>query len=378
MNIHLTLVPYISTAGEVKTKPTQHSVKELTGLGIQPDILLCRTDRFLEKKIKQKIAHFCNVEEDSVITAKDVECIYEVPLIFHEEGLDDRIVKKLNIWTGKPHLGKWEKFVQTFKNPKDRVRIAMVGKYVGLADSYKSLNEALIHGGVANDCRVEILHIDSETIEKEGLPSEVQHADGVLVPMGFGPRGTEGKIATVRFAREKRIPFLGICFGMQLAVVEFARDMCGLAGANSSEVDPETPYPVIDLMSAQKGLAQKGGTMRLGMYPCVTLDGSLAQKIYGKKKISERHRHRYEFNNEYRSTLEKHGMVFSGLSPEGDLVEIVELADHPWFVASQFHPEFKSRPLDCHPIFRGFVRAAITYKSETKEAPLLKELRVVK
>ncbi len=376
--IHLTLVPYISTAGEVKTKPTQHSVKELTGLGIQPDILLCRTDRFLEKKIKQKIAHFCNVEEDSVITAKDVECIYEVPLIFHEEGLDDRIVKKLNIWTGKPHLGKWEKFVQTFKNPKDRVRIAMVGKYVGLADSYKSLNEALIHGGVANDCRVEILHIDSETIEKEGLPSEVQHADGVLVPMGFGPRGTEGKIATVRFAREKRIPFLGICFGMQLAVVEFARDMCGLAGANSSEVDPETPYPVIDLMSAQKGLAQKGGTMRLGMYPCVTLDGSLAQKIYGKKKISERHRHRYEFNNEYRSTLEKHGMVFSGLSPEGDLVEIVELADHPWFLASQFHPEFKSRPLDCHPIFRGFVRAAITYKSETKEAPLLKELRVVK
>lgn len=376
--IHLTLVPYISTAGEVKTKPTQHSVKELTGLGIQPDILLCRTDRFLEKKIKQKIAHFCNVEEDSVITAKDVECIYEVPLIFHEEGLDERIVKKLNIWTGKPHLGKWEKFVQTFKNPKDRVRIAMVGKYVGLADSYKSLNEALIHGGVANDCRVEILHIDSETIEKEGLPSEVQHADGILVPMGFGPRGTEGKIATVRFAREKHIPFLGICFGMQLAVVEFARDVCGLAGANSSEVDPETPYPVIDLMSAQKGLAQKGGTMRLGMYPCITLDGSLAQKIYGKKKISERHRHRYEFNNEYRSTLEKHGMVFSGLSPEGDLVEIVELADHPWFLASQFHPEFKSRPLDCHPIFRGFVRAAITYKGETKEAPLLKELRVVK
>jgi CTP synthase len=225
---------------------------------------------------------------------------------------------------------------------------------------------------------VEIVHVDSDTIEQGGVPAEVQSADGVLVPMGFGPRGTEGKIVAVRYARENRVPFLGICFGMQFAVVEFARHVCGLAGANSSEVNPDTPYPVIDIMASQKGLAHKGGTMRLGAYPCVTLDGSLAQKLYGKKKVSERHRHRYEFNNEYRTLFEKHGMMFSGLSPDGSLAEIIELGDHPWFLACQFHPEFKSRPLDCHPIFRGFVRAAITYKSESKEAPLLKELRVVK
>ncbi|MGH7822596.1 MAG: CTP synthase, partial [Candidatus Binatia bacterium] len=348
--------------------------------GIQPDILLCRTDRYLEKTIKQKIAHFCNVEEESVITAKDVECIYEVPLIFHEEGLDDRVVEKLNMWTGKPQLAKWEKFVQVFKNPKDRVRIAMVGKYVGLTDSYKSLNEALVHGGVANDCGVEIVHVDSEVIERNGLTPEVTAADGILVPMGFGPRGTEGKIAAVRYAREKLVPYLGICFGMQMAVVEFARNVCGLARANSSEVDPETPHPVIDLMSGQKGLTQKGGTMRLGAYPCVLVDGSVAQKLYGKKKISERHRHRYEFNNEYRSLLEKHGLVFSGLSPDGSLVEMIELQDHPWFLACQFHPEFKSRPLDCHPIFRGFMRAAMTHQAESRgtQPLLMKELRAVK
>ncbi len=376
--IHLTLVPFIPTAGEVKTKPTQHSVKELTGLGIQPDVLLCRTDRLLDKKIKAKIAHFCNVEEDSVITAKDVDCIYEVPLIFHEEGLDERIVKKLNIWTGAPHLEKWERFVATFKNPRERVKIAMVGKYVGLTDSYKSLNEALAHGGAANDCRIEIVHVDSEAIEKDGMNDDVRGADGILVPMGFGPRGTEGKIKTVQYARENRVPFLGICFGMQMAVVEFARNMCGLANANSSEVDPETPHPVIDLMTNQQGLTQKGGTMRLGAYPCLLLDGSIASRLYGKKKVSERHRHRYEFNNEYRSILEKNGMVFSGLSPDDSLVEIVEITDHPWFLASQFHPEFKSRPLDCHPIFRGFVRAAATHKAGRQETPLLKELRVVK
>ena len=377
--LHLTLVPFIATAGEVKTKPTQHSVKELTGLGIQPDVLLCRTDRYLDKKIKAKIAHFCNVEEDSVITAKDVECIYEVPLVFHEQGLDDRITQKLNMWTGKPQLAKWEKFVQTFKNPKDRVRIAMIGKYVQLTDSYKSLNEALAHGGVANDCRVDIVHVDSETIEKDAIPPEVTEADGILVPMGFGPRGTEGKIAAVRYARENGVPFLGICFGMQMAVVEFARNVCGLERANSSEVDPESPHLVIDLMSGQKGLTQKGGTMRLGAYPCTILDGSLAWKTYGKKKVSERHRHRYEFNNEYRSVLEEKGMVFSGLSPDGSLVEMVELPDHPWFLACQFHPEFKSRPLDTHPIFRGFIRGAIARQAQAKGTqPLLKELRAVK
>ena len=376
--IHLTLVPFISTAGEVKTKPTQHSVKELTGLGIQPDVLLCRTDRFLDKKIKQKIAHFCNVEEDSVITAKDVECIYEVPLIFHEEGLDERIVQKLNMWTGAPHLDKWEKYVDTFKHPKERVRIAMVGKYVGLTDSYKSLNEALAHGAAANECRVEIVHVDSEKVEQEGLSDVILNADGILVPMGFGARGTEGKIETIRYARENKVPFLGICFGMQMAVIEFARNVCGLAGANSSEVNPESPHPVIDLMHAQKGLTQKGGTMRLGSYPCVLAEGSLAQKLYGKKKIAERHRHRYEFNNEYRTTLEGKGLVLSGVSPDNDLVEMIEITDHPWFLASQFHPEFRSRPLDCHPMFRGFVRASLAHKAETKEAPLLKELRVVK
>jgi CTP synthase len=376
--VHLTLVPFISTAGEVKTKPTQHSVKELTGLGIQPDVLLCRTDRFLDKKIKQKIAHFCNVEEDSVITAKDVECVYEVPLIFHEEGLDERVVQKLNIWTGAPHLEKWEKYVETFKHPKERVKIAMVGKYVGLTDSYKSLNEALAHGAAANDCRVEIVHVDSEKIEQDGLSDEIRNADGILVPMGFGPRGTEGKIATVQYARESKVPFLGICFGMQMAVVEYARNVCGLAGANSTEVNPETPHPVIDLMTSQKGLTQKGATMRLGAYPCVLAEGSLAQRLYGKKKISERHRHRYEFNNDFRQALEEKGLVLSGISPDGSLVEMIEIADHPWFVASQFHPEFKSRPLDCHPIFRGFVRAALAHRGQAKEVPLLKELRVVK
>ena len=365
--LHLTLVPYISTAGEVKTKPTQHSVKELTGLGIQPDILLCRTDRSLDKEIKAKIAHFCNVEEECVITAQDVDCIYEVPLAFHDEGLDDQIVSRLNMWTGKPQLRKWEKFVQTFKAPKNRVQIAMVGKYVGLTDSYKSLNESLVHGGVANDCGVDIVHVDSEEIEKNGIPDAVRETDGVLVPMGFGPRGTEGKIEAVRYAREHRVPFLGICFGMQMACVEFARNVCGLEDANSREVDPESPHLVIDLMTGQKGLTQKGGTMRLGAYPCSLLDGSLAARLYGKRKVSERHRHRYEFNNEFRERLEAKGLVFSGLSPDGSLAEIVELADHPWFLAAQFHPEFKSRPLDCHPLFRGFIRGAVQFQARQRE-----------
>jgi CTP synthase len=240
------------------------------------------------------------------------------------------------------------------------------------------LNEALAHGAAANDCRIEIVHVDSEKIEQEGICGEIQDADGILVPMGFGPRGTEGKIATVQYARESKVPFLGICFGMQMAVVEYARNVCGLAGANSSEVNPETPHPVIDLMTSQKGLTQKGGTMRLGAYPCMVAEGSLAQKLYGKKKISERHRHRYEFNNEFRQRLEEKGLVLSGISPDGSLVEMIELTDHPWFLASQFHPEFKSRPLDCHPIFRGFVRAALAHRGEAREVPLLKELRVVK
>jgi CTP synthase len=369
--IHLTLVPFISAAGEVKTKPTQHSVKELTGLGIQPDLLLCRTDRFLERKIKAKIAHFCNVDESSVITAKDVDCIYEVPLVFHEEGLDDRIVEKLNMWTGAPNLTKWAKVLQTIKHPRDTVRIAMVGKYVDLTDSYKSLNEALVHGGIANECKVEVEYIDSEKIEQEGLPPALERADGILVPMGFGPRGTEGKIAAVRYAREDKLPFLGICFGLQMAVIEYARHVCGLDGANSSEINEQTPHPVIHLMTEQREVTRKGGTMRLGAYACVLREDSLAFRLYGKRKISERHRHRYEVNNAYRETLTKHGLILSGLSPDESLVEMIELADHPFFLASQFHPEFKSRPLDCHPMFKGFIRAALQHKSDSAQTPLL-------
>jgi len=365
--VHLTLVPFIAAAGELKTKPTQHSVKELTSLGIQPDILLCRTDRYLDPKVKAKIAHFCNVDESAVITAKDVECIYEVPLVFHEEGLDERVVEKLNMWTGAPNLSKWEKIVQTFRHPREHVRIAMVGKYADLIDSYKSVNEALAHGGFANECRVEVDHIDSERLEAGVLPEAVRQADGLLVPMGFGQRGTEGKIAAVRYAREQGIPFFGICFGMQMAVIEFGRNVCGLTNANSIEIDPETPHPVIALMDHQRDIVQKGGTMRLGAYPCLLQENSLAAQLYGKKVASERHRHRYEFNNAYRETFMAKGMVFSGVSPDGKLVEIIELRDHPWFVGVQFHPEFKSRPFDAHPLFRGFIRAALQRRTGLSE-----------
>jgi CTP synthase len=373
--VHLTLVPYISAAGEVKTKPTQHSVKELTGLGIQPDLLLCRTDRQLEPKIKAKIAHFCNVDENAVITARDVECIYEVPLVLHDEGLDERLVEKLNMWTGAPNLQKWQKVVHTAKTARETVRIAVVGKYVDLADSYKSLNEALVHGGFANECRVELDFVDSEKIASDGLPELLLRADAVLVPMGFGPRGTEGKIEAVRYAREEKVPFFGICFGMQMAVIEYARNVCGLAGANSSEVDERTPHPVIHLMPSQHMVTSKGGTMRLGAYPCSLSEHSLAARMYGKRKISERHRHRYEFNNDYRESLTRAGLVLSGVSPDEALVEIVELADHPWFVGCQFHPEFKSRPFDCHPLFKGFIRAALQHKAEAGSTPLLSAVR---
>jgi CTP synthase len=376
--VHLTLVPYIAAAGELKTKPTQHSVKELTGFGIQPDILLCRAERPLEQKVKAKIALFCNVDESRVISAPDVQHIYEVPLVFHAEGLDERIVERLNTFTGSPNLSRWRRIVSVIKKPHDTVRIAMVGKYVDLGDSYKSLNEALAHGGIANEVRVEVTHVDSERIEKDGIPDSVKQADGVLVPMGFGPRGTEGKIEAVRYAREQKVPFLGICFGMQMAVIEYARHVCGLARANSTEVDPQTPHPVIDLMTGQRGLTQKGGTMRLGAYPCQLEEGSLARRVYKRQKVSERHRHRYEFNNAYRDQLQSAGLVFSGLSPDGSLVEMIELPDHPWFIASQFHPEFRSRPMDCHPLFRGFIRAALERKSQGAEVPLLGGLKIVK
>ncbi len=373
--VHLTLVPYIAAGGELKTKPTQHSVKELTGVGIQPDILLCRTDRLLDKKLKSKIAHFCNVEENAVITAKDVEWIYEVPLIFHQEGLDEKIVEKLHIWTGAPNLRKWQRTAQILKNPKESVRIAVVGKYMSLKESYKSLMEALVHGGIANDARVELDCIEAEKIEEVGVKGLLDQADGILVPGGFGDRGSEGKITTARYARENRIPYFGICLGMQMAVVEFTRNICGSADANSSEFDDKTPHPVIHLMETQKGIDKKGATMRLGAYPCILQEESLALKLYGKKKISERHRHRYEFNNNYRELLSRHGMVLSGLSPDGSLVEIIELKEHPWFLGCQFHPEFKSRPMDCHPLFKGFIKAALQYRLALKEVPRIKVAR---
>jgi CTP synthase len=375
--VHLTLVPYISSAHELKTKPTQHSVKELTGLGIQPDVLLCRTDRALDPKLKAKIALFCNVEDNAVITARDVECIYELTLVFHDEGLDDVVAERLNMWTGTPKLSRWKKIVSVAKSPKEKVRIAVVGKYVDVVDSYKSLNEALTHGGLANECAVELDYIDSEVLEKKGL-GVLADADGILVPAGFGQRGTEGKIAAVRYAREQHVPFFGICFGMQMAVIEFSRHVCGLDRANSAEVDPETPHPVIHLMTTQKSVDKKGGTMRLGAYACNLADGSVAAKVYGKKKISERHRHRYEFNNGYRDTIESHGMRLSGLSPDGDLVEVVEIGDHPWFVGCQFHPEFKSKPLDCHPLFRGFIRAALVRRSSARDTLPLGNLRAAR
>jgi len=373
--VHLTLVPYIAAGGELKTKPTQHSVKELTGLGIQPDILLCRTDRLLDKNVKAKIAHFCNVDEHSVITAKDVEWIYEVPLVFHQEGLDERIVEKLRMWTRAPNLRKWDRIVTVLTNPKDSVRIAVVGKYMGLKESYKSLMETLVHGGIANEVRVELDCVEAEKIEQEGVKGILGQADGILVPGGFGDRGSEGKITAVRFARENRIPFFGICLGMQVAVVEFARNVCGLTGANSAEFDEKSPHPVIHLMATQKGVEQKGGTMRLGAYPCVLQEDTLALKLYGKKKISERHRHRYEFNNGYREVFNSQGMVLSGLSPDGSLVEIVELKEHPWFLGCQFHPEFKSRPTDAHPLFKGFIKAALQNRLAQRDVPRIKVAR---
>ena len=368
--IHLTLVPYIATAGEVKTKPTQHSVKELRSIGIQPDILLCRTSCALSDEIKSKIALFCNVEKNAVITAKDVDCIYEVPLWFNREGLDDRIVESLRIWTRAPRLQDWENFVGRYRSPEHEVTIAIVGKYTDLTESYKSLNEALYHGGVYNHARVLLEFIDSETITPENCAEKLAAADGILVPGGFGSRGIEGKISAVRYARENRVPFFGICLGMQIAVIEFARHVAGIPDAQSGEFDPDTPDPVIYLMrewydektqTVQKRDvdSEKGGTMRLGAYPCRLQDETRAREAYREDEISERHRHRYEFNNVYKDRLVESGLVISGISPDGRLVEIVEIADHPWFLGCQFHPEFKSRPMNPHPLFRAFIRAAL-------------------
>ncbi len=371
--IHLTYVPYIKTAGELKTKPTQHSVKELRAIGIQPDILLCRTDRFLPPDIKRKIALFCNVEEDAVITAKDVDCVYEIPLIFHQEGLDEKIVEKLNIWTREPDLTSWQNLVKTFKNPKDEVTIAIVGKYVNLKDSYKSLNEALVHGGLANNLKVNLKYVSSDELTSENVEEILRDAHGILVPGGFGIRGIEGKILAIEYARKNKIPFLGICLGMQLAVVEFARNVLGWKEANSTEFDPQTPYPVIYLMKEwfdyRTGKIERrdegcdlGGTMRLGAYPCRLVKNSKAYEAYQQDEIFERHRHRYEFNNAFREELVRAGLKIAGTSPDGELVEIIEIEDHPWFVGVQFHPEFKSKPLKPHPLFVKFIEASYERK----------------
>jgi len=356
--IHIALVPFVATAGELKTKPVQHSVKELRAVGISPDVILCRTDRFLPRSVKQKVALFCNVDEDAVITAKDVESIYEVPLILHEEGVDEKLTRLLNIWTGRPDLSRWQDLLQAARHPRETVTIAMVGKYVDLTESYKSLNEALYHAGFAHRARVQIEYVDSEKLVD---PGPIASVDGILVPHGFGSRGVEGKILAVRYAREHRVPYFGICYGLQMAVIEFARHVAGLAGANSTEVDPETPHPVIDLLPEQRGVSEKGATMRLGAYPCVLRKGTRAFEAYGTERVDERHRHRYEVNPDLRDQLSRAGLVLSGVSPDGRLVEVVELADHPWFLGCQFHPEFKSRPFQPHPLFAAFVGAALAH-----------------
>ncbi len=360
--VHLTLVPFMQAASELKTKATQHSVKELRAIGIQPDILLCRTDRYLPPGIKSKIALFCDVEEEAVITAKDVESVYEVPLVFHKEGLDDMISKLLGLEPRPSDLGRWEAVVKRVKSPRAETRIAVVGKYVEIKDSYKSLTEALAHGGIANEARVDVRWVDAEQVERQGAAHHFADVHGILVPGGFGDRGIEGKIAAVRYAREARVPYFGICLGMQCAVIEFARHVCGLAGANSTEFEPDAPQRVIDLLPEQRTIADKGGTMRLGLYPVVLGEGSLASRLYGQGIIQERHRHRYEVNNDYLAKLEKHGLQISGIWAEKQLVEIIEIPEHPYFVASQFHPEFRSRPWDPHPLFAGFVRAALAHQ----------------
>jgi CTP synthase len=372
--IHVTLVPYIKTSGEVKTKPTQHSVKELRSIGIQPDIILCRSDHRLTADIKAKIALFCNVEPEFVITAQDVESIYEIPLRFHEEGLDERLIEVLNIWTGAPKLETWEQLVHHIKNPTNRVEIGIIGKYVNLQESYKSMHEALVHGGLVHQVKVALNYIDAEAVEREGPEALLSHLHGILVPGGFGIRGAEGKIIAIRYARENKIPYLGLCYGMQLAVVEFARHVAGMSQAQSEEFGITPCDPVIYLMRQWYDYrlnavvnrdqdSDLGGTMRLGAYPCVLVEGSLAAKAYNGQEVFERHRHRYEFNNGYRERLVEAGLGITGTSPNGELVEIIEVPDHPWFLGCQFHPEFKSRPLAPHPLFRDYVGACKEYKS---------------
>jgi len=386
--VHLTLVPFIATAGELKSKPTQHSVRELRAIGIQPDLLVCRTDQPLTQSIKKKIALHCNLDIDAVISANDVESIYEVPIALHEEGMDSLAVEKLSLNSKAPDLSAWADVIRKTKDPVDKVTVAMVGKYVDLKDSYKSLNEALFHGGIANNVKINIEWIEAEEIEKSGAEKFLADVDGILIPGGFGERGIEGKIEAVTFARKKKIPFLGICLGMQCAVIEFARNVCKMEDANSTEFEKDCSYPVIYLIEEwydfrnqviqRRDLSSdKGGTMRLGEYPCVLEEGTIASKTYEVNEISERHRHRYEFNNKYMDILKKNGLVISGMSPDKQLVEIVEVKDHPWFFGCQFHPEFKSRPLKPHPVFKEFVGAAFKEKKLLFQNPSIERLEVI-
>jgi CTP synthase len=369
INVHLTLVPYIKASDELKTKPTQHSVQRLREIGIQPDVLLCRSEHSIPDDMRQKIALFCNVEEEAVIPALDVEFIYQVPLAFSRERLDEILLDKLHL----PHdevgaLTKWEEIVRKLRHPEDEVKIGFVGKYVEFGDSYKSLNEALAHGGIANNVKVRIIYIDSEELEAEGYHGELANVDGILVGPGFGSRGVEGKLRAIRFARERRIPYFGICLGMQCATIEFARNVSGMVGANSTEFDDEAPYKVIFKLRDLIGVDALGGTMRLGKYPCSLREGSIARAAYGVDQTDERHRHRYEVNPEYVPAIEEKGLRVTGLSPDGKFVEIVELEGHPWFVGCQFHPEYKSRPAAPHPLFRSFIAAAREYKNAQKAA----------
>ncbi len=369
--VHLVLVPYIATAGELKTKPTQHSVKELREIGLQPDILLCRTDRFLPPSIKSKISLFSNVPPEAVVTAKDVSTIYEVPLVFKQENLDRTILKYLNLPESEAHLENYETLVHSIKNPKQEVLIGVVGKYVELEDSYKSLYEALYHGGYKTETRVKIEWIEAEKINPENAREMLGHADGILVPGGFGLRGIPGMVHAIQYAREAKVPFFGICLGMQCALIEYARNVAGLQDADSTEFNADTPQKIFVMLRDLKGVINMGGTMRLGAYPCDLTEGSLAERTYESSRISERHRHRYEFNRDYEDQLRDLGMVFSGYSPDKTFVEIIELKDHPWFLGCQFHPEYKSKPVHPHPLFQSFVTAALEHKKLKQERRLL-------
>ena len=365
--IHVTLIPYLKASGEIKTKPTQQSVKELQGMGLWPDVLVCRSEQPLPKEVKKKIALFCNVPENHVLQNLDVEYLYEAPLAMEEEKLAQVVCESLNLACPTPDLSDWREMVDSLRHPKAEVEIAMVGKYIQLHDAYLSVVEALKHGGIAARASVKIRWIDSEELTKENAGYILQGVDGILVPGGFGTRGTEGKIVAIQYAREQKIPFLGICLGMQMAIVEFARSVLGYKDAHSIELAPDTTHPVIALMEEQNGVVNIGGTLRLGAYPCRLKKDSLANRLYGEGEISERHRHRYEVNNDYREELEKNGMILSGLSPDGRIVEMVEISDHPYFIGTQGHPEFKSRPNKAHPLFRGLIQAAVTYREQEEQ-----------